>query len=385
MNRLQQILARLTEIRSAIDTANEAEIAAFETELRDLNAEKALIEKREALLKGIPVGAIEVPNPEGSEQRGVEPTAVEKRQAAEKRGKDLKEQRAITVGSSDIVLPKHTANTINPTFNEVSSLIDRVASKPLMGGESFTQPYLKGYGQGDHVLEGADYATAEPVFGYAPIAKSKVTAYAEDSEETLKLPAADYDAHVVKGISVAMRKKITKEILVGTGATNRLVGIFSANATAIDAVTDLGISAITNTTLDEIIYAYGGDEDVEDAAVLILNKKDLKSFATLRNSDGKKTYTVVNNGNTGTIDGVPYIINSACLPISVAGTAVGSYGMAYGPLSNYTLAIFSDTDVQRSTDFKFKQGMVAHKGSVFVGGNVTSKNGFLRVKKVAAV
>lgn len=47
--------------------------------------------------------------------------------------------------------------------------------------------------------------------------------------------------------------------------------------------------------------------------------------------------------------------------------------MAYGPLSNYQLTIFSDMDVQRSTDFKFKQGMIAHRGSVFAGGNVISK------------
>lgn len=42
-------------------------------------------------------------------------------------------------------------------------------------------------------------------------------------------------------------------------------------------------------------------------------------------------------------------------------------------VSNYQLTIFSDMDVQRSTDFKFKQGMIAHRGSVFAGGNVISK------------
>ena len=38
-------------------------------------------------------------------------------------------------------------------------------------------------------------------------------------------------------------------------------------------------------------------------------------------------------------------------------------------------------DVQRSMDYKFKQGMIANKSSIFVGGNVVSANGFLRVKK----
>lgn len=297
------------------------------------------------------------------------------------RGKALKANNAVTVGSGTVVVPKYTASDIKPTFNEVSSLIDRVGYKELKGGESYRQPYILGYGTGDYTLEGADYATAEPTFGYADINKTKVTAYAEDPEEVLKLPDADYDGEVVKGITVATRKKLTREILVGTGAANRLVGIFSAAAAAIDPATDKGFSAIDATTLDEIIFSYGGDEEVEDAAVLILNKKDLKAFARLRTADGKKIYNVVTNGNTGTIDGIPFIINSACKAISDASTVAGDYSMAYGPLSQYQLTVFSDLDVQRSTDYKFKQGMIAHRGSIFAGGNVVSKNGFLRVKK----
>lgn len=49
-------------------------------------------------------------------------------------------------------------------------------------------------------------------------------------------------------------------------------------------------------TLDEIIYSYGGDEEVEDVAVLILSKKDLKKFAKLRDKQGRKwIYTIVNH------------------------------------------------------------------------------------------
>src|SRR5690606_4556550 len=101
------------------------------------------------------------------------------KEEAEKRGKALKEKRAVTVSSSDIILPQHQASDIRPTFGEVSSLIDRVTLKPLLGGESFTQPYVKGYGEGGYTGEGQDYEDAEPIFGYAEINKSKVTAYAE--------------------------------------------------------------------------------------------------------------------------------------------------------------------------------------------------------------
>ncbi|AJH80500.1 hypothetical protein IGW_01222 [Bacillus cereus ISP3191] len=387
MKTLQEILTRKSEIRSMLQSDKEVDLAALETELRDLEETQKQIETRQRLLKE----AEEINNNQMPEMRTVETFNNEPQkqdvelETSEKRGQALMENRAVTVGSGNVVLPKHSATDIRPTFNEVSTLIDRVSSKTLKGGESYQQPYIKSYGEGDYTTEGNDYNTSETTFGYADITKAKVTAYSEDTEELQKLPAADYDAEVMKGITVATRKKLTREILIGTGATNRLVGIFSAAATAIDSETDLEISAIDASTLDEIIYSYGGDEDVEDAAVLILNKLDLKAFAKLRTSDGKKVYNVVSQGNSGTIDGVPFIINSACKAVSDAKTTAGQYSMAYGPLSNYQLTIFSDMDVQRSTDFKFKQGMIAHRGSVFAGGNVISKNGFLRVKKAATV
>ncbi|ACT00215.1 phage major capsid protein, putative [Paenibacillus sp. JDR-2] len=382
--RFKEIDVRKQEIRSLLEGTDDVNLDELQTELRALQDEEKEIrqrEKRAAMAAAINTGDTEVRQTATFTPGDVADPAKEARKASTARGNALKENRSVTVGSAGVILPGYQASDIRPTFNEVSSLVDRVTVKPLLGGESFKQSYVKGYGTGDYTAEGADYASAEPIFGYAQMSKSKITAYAEDSEEIQKLPAADYDSEVMKGISIAARKKITREILVGDGTTDHLTGIFSAAATAIDSATDLAIVSIDEDTLDNIVYSYGGDEEVEDAAVLILNKKDLKSFATLRGDDGEKIYDVVPNGNTGTIDGVPFIINSACKAVSDATTSTGQYSMAYGPLSNYMLTIFSDLDVQRSTDFKFKQGMIAHRGSVFAGGNVVSKNGFLRVKK----
>jgi HK97 family phage major capsid protein len=386
MQRKTEIMNRKKEIRGILDdkTAEinvdelDAELRTLNLEIRLLDDEQVEIEQQERQAAGIAAGTVVTRAIDAGTLAG-EPAGPSE---AEKRGQALLEKRTVTVGSSNIVLPKHAATDIKPTFNEVSSLVDRVNHKPLNGGESFEQPYEKPMTtEGDYTGEGENYKDVNAIFGYATVNKAKITAYAEDSEEVTKLPAADYDASVMQSVPKALRKKITKEILVGDGTTGHLVGIFDDGATAIDAATDLEIVEIDETTLDEIIYSYGGDEDVEDVSVLVLNKKDLKSFATLRDADGKKIYDIVNNGNTGTIDNVPFIINSACKAVSDAATTSGQYCMAYGPLSNYTLAIFSDVDIQRSTDYKFKEGMIAHKGSVFVGGNVTAYNGFLRVKK----
>lgn len=364
--RLNEIMARKTEIAGELKAADEKRLAELNTEVEALGVEETQIRSRLDL-----VGKLGKSEPKGQ--------SVD---VHEERGKTLMQKRSVTIASTGVILPEYQAADIKPTFNEVSSLVDNVGIKQFSGGESFKQPYLAGYGTADYATENdSSPQTAEPTFGYAEIAKSKLVAYAEDSEELEKLPAAAYGQEVVKGISVAVRKKIAAEILVGDGTTGHFVGIFDDGATAITASTDIDFAEIDEETLDTIIYSYGGDENVEDLAVLVLNKNDLKSFAMLRDSNGRKIHDVKPRGNYGTIDGVPYIINSACKAISASATTSGQYAMAYGPLSNYTMAIFSDLEVSRSTDYKFKEGMIAHRGVIFAGGNVTAKNGFLRVKK----
>ena len=371
-----EIEKRLSEIRELL-TKGEGNIDELEEEILGLQEERKEIEEREKRQKiadSINLGVIEGRSLDKPKDKQDAPNEKEQR------GKNLKENRAVLVSSDSIVLPKHDSSTINPTFNEISSLVDRVKHMDLPGGESFDQPYnKKTSGEAGYTAEGADYTDVEPEFGYAIIDKTKITAYSEISEEMEKLPAANYAEVVEDGVGNSTKKKITRQILVGNGESNNIVGIFSDKAKAIDPSTDIEIAKVNADTLDEIIFSYGGDEDVEDVAVLVLNKEDLKSFAMLRHEDGRKVYEVKAKGNTGTIDSVPYIINSACS--SIATGEEGDYCMAYGPLSNYTLATFSPLEIMKSTDYRFKQGMIAHKGSVFTGGNVTSYNGFLRVKK----
>lgn len=92
----------------------------------------------------------------------------------------------------------------------------------------------------------------------------------------------------------------------------------------------------------------------------------------------------MNHGNTGTIDGVPYVINSACGAVTDTQTKAIVYCMAYGPLSNYEMAIFSDIDARKSLDYKFKQGQIAYRADIFAGGAVAAHNGFIRVKRPAS-
>ena len=402
--KLKKILKRKKEIRAKLNAQiegtielTEEEIKALQGELENLNEEEeAAVEEAEKeeqrnkagdLTKRDKEGQLRFVNKPGEVHEPETELSYEERS---KRGKALKQKRAITVGTSKFVAPRYTGKGVNDTFNEVSTLIDLVKITPLEGGESYQRGYVKKYGEGGKQDETTKkYKTITPEFGYADINKTKMTAYYEEPEEIKKLTDADYHDKIVNGMTIAEKKKMSKSILVGDGSNGEFQGIFS-NPTgegvefAIDKNEDLSISQIDETTLDEIVYSYGGEEDTVADATLILNKKDLKAFAKVRNADGKKAYKIVNKGNTGTIDDIPFVINSACGILSGKDTAKDTYCMAYGSLQNYEVAIFSELEVKQSEDFKFDEGQIAHKGAVFAGGNVAAWNGFIRVKKAEA-
>ena len=391
---IKELKARLAEINREAKVAEKNEdtekLDALLKEAEDIN-EKINNANKLAKLNKLATDADDVDYSEG-EKKDDDGTYENK---AEKRGKALKAGNTVTmskaiispkaaVPSPQTVMPHHTSNDINTTFNDVSSLIDLVKVVPLNGGESYTRGFEKSFSEGDYTAEGAEYHEGEPEFGYADIKKTKITHYVEEPEEIKKLAPAAYDSTIRNSTSRGVRKKIARQIMIGAGTTDTITGIFNAPETVIEKNKDLVISQIDANTLDEIIFAYGGEEDVEGLHGLVLNKSDLKAFAMLRGADDKKIYTVKANGNTGTIDGVPYVLNSACPALSKSTTADNTYCMAYGPFQNYELAIFADVDVQESKHYKFRNGQIAYRADAYVGGNVAAWNGFVRIKKGSA-
>lgn len=298
----------------------------------------------------------------------------------EERGKALKEGRAITVASDDILLPQYQSSDLATVpFRQVSSFVDLTKIRNLQGGESYEAPFTKAYGEGGLTEEGADYTETETEFGKAKINKVKITAYAEYSEELEKLPNADYEAEIRKGIEVALKKKMAEQQIAGSGESNTFIGITSkvADNTAVLASDDLAIDKIDQDTLNKIIFSYGGDEEVEQKGVLILNKADLLAFSLVKNEIGDHAYKI--DLANQTINTVPYIINSNVKALEKASK--DDYCMIYGIPMYYETAIFSPVEIKKSYDYKFKQGMIAYKGVVFAGGNTTSYRGFMRIKK----
>ena len=374
----EQLNARLKEIGVSARTAEGDALDALLAEAQDIRDILDQAKKREQLQEF--ADRAEGPQP-GQGEKDDKADGVP--QAYDKRGKALKAGAGVRF-SARIATPNvkasvsvdqtapvvHTAPDLSQTVNPVSALIDMVKVVHLQGGETYERGFVKDYGAdgAGKTAEKAEYNSVEPTFGYVTIEKEKVTAYTEEPEEMQKLPNADYDSIIEGSVGKAIRRYLSRQILTGDGSTSQLKGIFYNPAKeseyVINPKTDIDtITAIDDGTLDEIIYSFGGDEEVEGVATLILNKQDLKAFAKLRDKQGR---------------------NSACAAISDSKTAAGAYVMAYGYLQNYELAIFSDIDVRRSDDYKFKNGQTAFRASMFAGGSVAAWNGFIRVKKAAA-
>lgn len=379
---IEEIKKRLQEIIDELEKEDsDADTEALEEESRNLTKQLKEMEQMEArkrIAEGINDGLIEAQKIADS---ALEETRKENKAEIEKRANRLKENRSITVSSSSLLTPDHQGKEINDTFQPVSTLIDEVNMDQLEGGESYQEAYVKSYGEGGQTDEAGNYKDAEPEFGYADINKVKITAYAEITEEAEKLPAQDYVAKVEDNMTIALKRKMIEYMLNGTG-TKSFMGIFK-NAKEITGDTDVTISKIDETTLDEIVFNYGGPEAIEGDGVLILSKEDLKAFSKVRSADGKKVYDIDKKNKT--IDTVPYVISSQCHPVSKNDTATGTYDcMAYGSLKNYKVTLFSEMEIAKSTDYKFKEGITSYKASVMAGGNTVKLDGFVRVKKVVA-
>lgn len=434
---IDQKEARKKEIKDSIKTANTVEeLRSLQNEVEDVDSD---ITNYRSILGGMPDDeSPAAPVATGAEEkRSKEVQEAEARKAAsgqafnpvatygtgtgspvpdesrakeaqgklEQRGADLKNgktvsyglhelpitpsMRSITIDTTGLIIPNQYSNTLNKTFNEVSSIVDLVHAVPMTNGESYEKGFEKPSTElAAYTSDGSDYHDTDFITDYVTIAKSAVTAYTEISKQAQKLPNVDYQSMCSDNVRKALRKKVAREIIIGDGGAGHFTGIFNAPVNVIPADSDLLVSAIDADTLDKIVFGYGGDEDVEAPAYLILNKKDLAAFAAIRGTDGKKLYTIKTTGNTGTISSdnsfsVNYVLNSNCPALSLTATAADTYCMAYGILAYYEMPVFSDINIEMSKDYKFKQGMTAFAGDMFAGGNVAAWKGFERIKKQA--
>lgn len=422
--RLSEIKAELKKLRDSISAAKDEELDGIQEQINGLEAEKHSVERKIQLLEQAQRSELSIPedddegsNPasdEGVQARGMitlaaqgsenQRSAEENLKKREKRGIDYKEHRTVVLDST-VLIPKKQSGVLTPfPFNQVSSIIDAVNYLSVINGETYEAPYVTGNGEGDYTAQpgsngsGGTYHGVSMSWNKATINKTKITAYGEITKELERTPVANYADAVENNITISLRKKLAKEIVAGNGASGHFVGIFSntldpnANSGAADTVVDFKLGAINENTLDEIVLNYGGDEDVESAMAMLLNKLTLLQFAKVRGNDKRKVYNI--DYSNGTIDGIKFFTSSNVKAFSVATAGTEAAGqtaetlgdpfLAYGDFNKYQVGVFSNIETAKSTDFKFDQGITCFRGDVFMGGNIVGYHAFMRIYKAAS-
>ena len=371
LKRLQEIEARKKELLTELEgDVTEERMAQIEAEQTALAQEEATLRKK-----------LDIRERLGNR---TESPKADDDDSAETRARQFVETRSTTISSGKIAIPSNTQNDVNPTLDSGRSILDMVRVEDCAGMGSNIVPYEKPGMEADISKEG-ESKSSDFYTDYAEIKPVTVTVYTEVSRETKKLTPVKYMEAVQRAATAALRKKVAALIVSSDAEENTVFfGINKAKA-CIDSVKE--IDSIGATTLRDIILSYGGDEDVAGAAVLLLTKEDLQAFGAIRGEKEKKpVYEIIPdtaNPNSGDIkDGglsCRYSLTSRLTALNKATD--GSDVMYYGKPLTYELDIFSDYTLTVSEEAALKNRMIAVLGEVMVGGNVTTYNGFLKIRK----
>jgi len=388
-----QRTAQLAAAEAALAAGNHAEYTSAMEKVQNLNTE---IQNIQNLLAEQERRVLEQPGPSGGEARDM----AEERGAALARGDSfnfsVNEIRRflvtnqVTLSTGTIVQPSGAGSEIrDPLGNIVPSIVDRVHAVDLTGMGSWSEPYViseidANTGKVETLSGTARTASTDPVFGVAEIRPYEMNTTSFVDRNIARLSPANYYDKVAGMAMRAMRRKLSQLIINGDGAASPIFhGITTAknkSGANIYATVELA-SLLGIDTLDDLYFAYGGDEAIGGAARLLLTKPNLKGFGKIRGTNEKKRlYTITpepGNANSGVIQDGGMI-----LPFDLT-KAVGDDKLLYGDPHNFELGLFGEYSVRIDESVKAVERMVAILGDAMVGGNLVVDKGFV-VGSVAA-
>ena len=310
-------------------------------------------------------------------------------------------EKSVTLATGTLAQPTGAGTDIrDPLGNGVGAIIDQVYVQDLTGMASYLEPYVIS----EFDASGADVATAagtartassDPTFGVAKISPYELTTTSYVDRNISRLTPANYYAKTFAMAMRALRRDTVKMIFNGDGQStnNDMFGIKTAKNVAGSTIfSTLNVTAVDADLLTNLMFAYGGDEELGGNCRLYLNKADLLALGKLRGTNEKRRlFDIVpdaGNPNTGTIrEGgtiVPYSIASNLTALS--GSSAGSSAiqtMVYGDPMNYELGLFGDYTVRVDESVKAVERMLTILGDAMVGGNLIVDKGFV-VATVAA-
>ena len=363
------------------ESEDETELKAASEELDELNAKKAELE---AELAEINAQIAELDNPDDEKKRkkfnpyymkrGNDTMTYEERKAAAEKFAETRrtsvnaeETRAVLVSSGNIATPTEVSGINENGFAGVSSIIDLVKVVNCEGMGKNRVAYTDTDAAAAKQTEGAAAGGTGVTFKFVDINPVSIAVLDSISKQTKKQSPIQYEAKVREKAMLALRKEAAKTVTESVLAS-ALLGT-------------LTLTALDHNSVREIALSYGGDEGVEGAAYLFLNKADLITLGKVRGSNEKKAVFEIipdENPNTGTIKDGGTIVKYCLNKNLAAGT------LLYGQPKNIELDLFSNYEIAVSEDFMFDKLMDTIRGDVELGAGVVAKGGMIKVTVGAA-
>lgn len=289
------------------------------------------------------------------------------------------------LSSSAGVIGPTVVGGINDPVGGPSALIDLLKMTELEGNAVYKVAVMTADSTANTFTEGNAPTESEPTFAEVSLTPSNVGTLAYVSRMIRKQSPLNYEEKVNESARRALRKKLTGMAVTAITAST-LNDLFALSA-ASTATT--GAALFDQNLLSNIILAYGGDENVEGAAVLFLNKKDLKAFAAVRGTNEYlPVYSIIPDAatpSTGIIKDNNGLSCRYCLCSDV--TALSDLALAttakktmfYGNPQAAELALWGGFDVDVNEGYKFGEGLLTVRGEVLADVDVTAKGGFVVV------
>ena len=288
---------------------------------------------------------------------------------------------AVATTSTGVIGPTGVGGINDAAGNTVSDFLDLIKIVDATGMAAYKVAYMVEDASAANRTEGTAPTESNPTFGYVEMTPKMKGLITYISREIRKQSPLQYESKVNESTTRALRKILSK-MAIDAALASSLNDSLALTGTT-------GADLFTPHLLSDIILAYGGDEGVDGAAVLTLNKADLKAFAAVR---GKNEYLPVYsitpdtaNPSMGVIKDNNGLSCRYCLNQNVPALSTSTLSstakktMIYGNPQCLEMPLWGGVEVNVNEGYKFGEGLLTVLGEVTADAAVTVKNGFVVV------
>lgn len=287
---------------------------------------------------------------------------------------------AVKTTSTGVVGPTGV-DGINDMVAPVSSLVDLVNLVDATGMGQYEVAVVASEASASADTEGNVPTESEPGFAAVTFTPSSVSLIGYVSKKIRKQSPLNYEEKVTTESRKALRRKLNAIIAAAVPAS----ALADTYAIVLPSTSTTGADAFDANLLSSIILSYGGDEGVDGAATLVLNKKDLKAFAAVRGTNEHlPVYSIVPseaNPSVGIIKDNNGLSCRYCISKDVAAlcetslTTTAKKTMFYANLQSVDLALWGGVDVEVNDGYKFGEGLLTVRGEATADSHLVAQGG----------